>query len=248
MNIEEVLRAVSTPLGDGAAYPGGPYRFFRREYLNVYYRSDPAALRRVVPEPLRLDGALVRFEIMLMPDSVGLGRYAEGGQAIRVSLDGCHGEYLHAMYVDSLPAIAAGREVSAYPKKLGKPALYVDSDTLVGSIDYGSLRIATATMGYKHRPLPRDEALAAIGVETFMLKTMRGYDSRPRICELVRTRISDIRLHEAWTGPARLQLFAHALAPMADLPVLEVLGASHLVADLSLEMPALVYDYLAPPG
>ena len=54
-------------------------------------------------------------------------------------MDQEHGEYLIGMYLDNLPAIAAGRELSAFPKKLGSAKLFVDSDTLVGTLDYGTL-------------------------------------------------------------------------------------------------------------
>ena len=46
--------------------------------------------------------------------------------------------------------------------------------------------------------------------------------------------------------PAALELFDHALAPVADLPVLEVLSASHIVSDLTLNLGTVVYDYLKP--
>jgi acetoacetate decarboxylase len=59
-------------------------------------------------------------------------------------MDREQGEFLLAMYLDNLPAIAAGRELSAFPKKLGSAKLFVDSDTLVGTLDYGALRVATA--------------------------------------------------------------------------------------------------------
>ena len=244
MNIEELLQQTSTPLG-APAYPRGPYRFHDREYLNITYRTDIEALRKVVPEPLEIDEPLVRFEVMRMPDTTGLGNYTECGQAVIVRLGQERGEYLHAMYVDSHPAIASGREVSAFPKKLGAPRLHVDSDTLIGTLDYGSLRIANATMGYKHQPLPLEEARAEICVPTFMLKLMRGYDRQMRICELVRAQIGNIDIKGAWRGPARLQLFEHVLAPMADFPVREVVAASHILADLSLSAPVVVHDYLA---
>ena len=244
MKIEELLKQSSTPLG-APAFPRGPYRFHNREYLNITYRTDVEALRKIVPEPLEIDDPLVRFEVMRMPDTTGLGNYTECGQAIVVRLGEERGEYLHAMYVDSHPAIASGREISAYPKKLGAPRLYVDSDTLVGTLDYGTLRVAVATMGYKHQSLALDGARAEIAVPTFMLKLMPGYDRKPRICELVRMQITSIEVKGAWRGPARLQLFEHVLAPMADLPVREIVAASHIVADLSLAAPVVVVDYLA---
>ena len=49
----------------------------------------------------------------------------------------------------------------------------------------------------------------------------------------------------AWTGPASLNLWSHALAPVAELPVLEVVSAMHLIADLTLPLGKVVHDYLA---
>lgn len=244
LKLHEVRKQISTPLG-APAYPVGPYYFRNREYLNILYRTDMDALRRVVPEPLEIDEPLVKFEVMYMPDVTGLGAYTESGQLIPVSFNGENGEYQHAMYVDNLPAIAAGREIGAYPKKLGSPKLYIDSDTLVGTLDYGSLRVATATMGYKHQTLDRELAHQEICQPTFMLKIVPDYDGTQKVCRLMRTQIKNPTIHGAWTGPARLQLFAHALAPLADLPVLEVVSASHIVTDLGLSMPDVVYDYLA---
>ncbi|GAA3027634.1 acetoacetate decarboxylase [Streptomyces glomeratus] len=243
MRIEDVRRHVTTPL-TRPAFPPRTAWFTDREYLSIVYRTDPGALRAVVPEPLRIEEPLVRFEIMKMNDVTGFGPYTEGGQAIQVSFDGEPGEYLHAMYLDSFPATAAGREAGAYPKVLGTPQLYVDQDVLVGTLDYGTLRVATATMGYKHDALDTCEAEEQITVPTFMLKAVPGYDGTPRVLELVRTEITDVLVKAAYTGPARLQLFQHVLAPLADLPVLEIVSASHILTDLTLAPVKPVFDYL----
>jgi acetoacetate decarboxylase len=95
-------------------------------------------------------------------------------------------------------------------------------------------------MGYKHKPLDLEKARQEVGVPTFMLKILR-----PRICELVRTQITNVTVKGAWIGPARLQFFEHALAPFADLPVREIVSASHILTDLTLAPATLVYDYLA---
>jgi acetoacetate decarboxylase len=97
------------------------------------------------------------------------------------------------MYADNLPAIAGGREAGAFPKKLVKPRWFVDSDAVVGTLDYGAVRVASATMGYKHRDLDLE----------------------------------------------------HALASIADLPVLEVISGSHILTDLTLGRDEVVHDYLA---
>src|SRR5690349_18313783 len=174
MKREDILKQISTPFG-APAFARGPRMFYDREYLNITYRTDADLLRKIVPEPLEIDEPLVRFEVMNMPDTMTHGAYIECGQAIAVRFGQERGEYLHAMYVDNHPAIASGREVNAYPKKLGSPNFYVDSDTLVGTLDYGALRVAIATMGYKYVALDLERAREEICVPTFMLKILPNY-------------------------------------------------------------------------
>ena len=90
--------------------------------------------------------------------------------------------------------------------------LYIDSDTLVGTLDYGSLRVAAATMGYKHFEMDKEKAKREICRPNFMVKIATDYNGDLRVCDLVRTQITNIEVKGAWTGPARLQLFEHALA------------------------------------
>lgn len=226
------------------SYPMGPYRFVDREYLIITYRTDTEALRRVVPAPLKIETPVVKYEFIRMPDSTGFGDYTESGQVIPVRFGGQRGGYVHAMYLDDDPPIAGGRELWGFPKKLAQPSLRVERDTLLGTLDYDPVRIATGSVGYKHRALPEAALREALSEPGFLLKIIPHVDGRPRICELVRYRLSDIALKGGWTGPAALELAPHALAPVADLPVREVLSATHLVADLTLDLGEVVHDYL----
>ena len=93
----EVLeQAFAMPLTN-PAYSPGPYRFVNREYLIITYRTDPARLRAIVPEPLDINEreALVKYEFIRMPDSNGFGDYTESGQVIPVSFRGRKGAYTH---------------------------------------------------------------------------------------------------------------------------------------------------------
>ncbi len=236
-------RAYAMPL-TSPAYPPGPYRFVNREFFIITYRTDPEALAAVVPAPLEVTDPIVKFEVIRMPDSIGFGDYTESGQVIPVSYKGQTGGYVHAMYLDDDSPIAGGRELWGFPKKLASPTLAVDKETLVGTLDFGSIRIATATMGYKHRELSEAEVMPALNAPNFLLKIMPHVDGTPRICELVRYYMTDIVFKGAWTGPAALELFQHALAPVAQLPVREVLGATHIVTDLTLGLGEVMHDYL----
>ena len=135
------------------SYPPGPYRFVDREYMIIIYRTDIDALKRVVPEPLEVVEPIVKYEFIRMPDSTGFGDYTESGQVIPVRIRGEVGGYVHFMFLNDHPPVAGGRELWGFPKKLASPKLEVDRDTLVGTLDYGHVRIATGTMGFKHREL-----------------------------------------------------------------------------------------------
>ena len=239
-------RAFAMPLTN-PAYPIGPYRFRNREYLIVTYRTDPHKLREVVPEPLQVREPLVKFEFIRMPDSTGFGDYTESGQVIPVSLWGRKGSYSHCMFLNDHPPIAGGREVWGFPKKLASPTLRTEIDTLVGTLDYGPVRVATATMGYKHKTADLASVKASLAEPNFLLKIIPHVDGTPRICELVEFYLKDVDLKGAWTGPSSLSLWSHALAPVAELPVLEVVSATHLVVDLTLALGEVVHDYLAKP-
>ncbi|MBS0319646.1 MAG: acetoacetate decarboxylase [Proteobacteria bacterium] len=228
------------------AFPKGPYRFVNREFLIITYRTDPAALRAVVPAPLVVGEPIVKYEFIRMPDSTGFGDYTETGQVIPVTLDGQAGGYVHAMYLDDESPIAGGRELWGFPKKLASPKLAVDKDTLVGTLHYGAVQVAVATMGYKHHAVDTGPVLAALTAPNFLLKIIPHVDGSPRICELVRYYCEDVTVKGAWTGPVALELFHHALAPVAQLPVLEVLSGIHIQSDLTLGLGTVVHDYLAP--
>ncbi|MDE1948385.1 MAG: acetoacetate decarboxylase [Burkholderiales bacterium] len=246
MKAADVLaNAFAMPL-TSPAFPPGPYRFMRREFLVITYETDPDALREVVPEPLEVAAAHVKFEFIRMPDSTGFGDYTESGQVIPVRFEGVDGGYVHSMYLDDHPPIAGGRELWGFPKKLAQPSLHVDVDTLIGTLDYRSVRVATGTMGYKHRTVDAAGVLASLAQPNFLLKIIPHVDATPRICELVRYYTTDVTLHGAWTGPAALELHAHALAPVSLLPVGKVVSALHFVADLTLGLGEVVHDYLPP--
>ena len=63
--------------------------------------------------------------------------------------------------------------------------------------------------------------------------------------QLVEFYLEDIDLKGAWSGPASLSLTSHALAPLGELPVLEIVSATHIIADLTLGLGKVVHDYLA---
>lgn len=89
--------------------------------------------------------------------------------------------------------------------------------------------------------------MKALKAPNYMIKIIPHVDATPRICELVRYYLEDIDLKECWVGPAALGLYPHAICDVARLPVLEIVSALHLRADLTLGMGEVIYDYMAEP-
>ena len=244
MKIDEVRRrAFSMPL-TSPAFPRGPYRFYDREYFIITYRTDREAIEKVLPEPLTFDEPLVKYEFIRMPNSTGFGDYTETGQVIPVRFNGVAGNYTHAMYLDDGAPIYGGRELWGFPKKFAQPRIHVAKDALVGTLDYGPVRIVTGSMGFKYEALDVAAVAKSLAVPNYLLKIIPHVDGGPRILELVDYRLEDVSIKGAWTGPGALELHPHALAPVAELPVREIVSAVHIVADLTLGLGKVVFDYL----
>jgi acetoacetate decarboxylase len=225
-------------------YPAGPYRFINREFFVITYETDRDLLESILPPGLELIEPVVKFEFIRMPDSTGFGDYTESGQVIPVRYKGEEGGFTISMFLDCESPIAGGREIWGFPKKYAKPKLFVEEDTLIGLINYGSIRIATATMGYKHRLVDPNAILAEVKKPIFLLKNIPGVDGTPEINQLTRTYLTDITIKGAWSGPGSLELHPHALAPIADLPVKKIKGVSHFITDLTLPYGEVVEDFL----
>jgi acetoacetate decarboxylase len=226
------------------SFTRGPYRYVNREYLSITYRTDPAAIERILPEPLKAPDPLVKFQFIKMPDSTGFGEYRAAGQVIPVTLEGRRGMFCHALYLNAEAALAGGREIWGFPEKLGNVSFQVETDTLLGTLEYGRLRLATGTMGYKYKSRDTDEMAREFAEPNFLLKIVPHVDCTPRIIELVQYHFEDVAIHGAWTGPAGLSLSSHALAPVSGLPMLGIESSVHFVGDMTLGMGSVVHDYM----
>ena len=247
MKIEEIKKLTSMPASSPVAGKD-KFRCINREFFIVDYETDVEALRAAVPEPLELDldnGPIAKFEVIKMADFRGFGDFTESGIVIPVKYNGKKGGYVYQMYLDNFPAIAGGREIWGFPKKLGAPNLFHDSDTLVGQLKFNSLEVARATMPYKYKTLDNEVVKKAL-VETpgYLLKVIPDVDNTPKIVELVEYGLEDVVVKEAFTGPAGLQYFDHVLAPLTKLPVRKTIKATHILTDLTLGWGKVVKDYM----
>ncbi|MFZ4690091.1 MAG: acetoacetate decarboxylase [Polymorphobacter sp.] len=244
MNKQDVLKLSAMPL-QSPTYPVGPYKFFNRQYMIIYYRTDAAMIRKMLPEPLQPDGDVVSVQWLDLPDGEGFGAYSAALQAIPCTLGGEKCNFLVQMYVDNCPPLAGGREIWGYPMKYGIATLETASDTLTGELTYATQRVANGTMVYKHSgPSDLGEIEALLKRTQVTLKLIPDIDGTPAIAQLVGINFDKIIVKGAWTGAARLELVPAVNCPMADLPVLEQMGGLHIVTDMTLPYGRVLHDYL----
>lgn len=245
MNKADVLKLSSMPL-QSPTYPAGPYKFYNRQYLIVHYRTDPARIRAMLPEPLMPDGDTVSIQWLDLPDGEGLGAYSAALQAIPCTFNGEKCNFLTQMYVDNCPPLTGGREIWGYPMKYGVATLTTASDTLTGHLRYAGQTVATGTMVYKHGgPSDLGDIATLLQRTQVTLKLIPDIDGSPAIAQLVGINFAAVAVKGAWTGRARVALVPAVNCPMADLPVLEQRDGLHIVADMTLPYGRVLHDYLA---
>jgi acetoacetate decarboxylase len=231
------------------AYPRGPWHYRNMHQLLVTYESTAEAVRAVVPEPLEpAPGNMVTIEWRHMSEVTGFGPYTEVGQSVACLYKGKPAIYVVHAFLDSEAPTLAGREILGFPKRHAEPKLTATRDVLTGTLNYGGAQVALATMSYRETDLSQRLAEIEQELQTpqYVLKLLPDVDNHtPKIAQLVRVGIYDVRLKGAWGGPAELFLVPHAGCPVAALPVVRVLEGRQHLWDMTLSDGQVAHDYLA---
>ena len=239
----------STPAG-APLVPLLPIRMRRTEILTVVYRTGRDAAEALVPRPLQLASDLCVLHVYHMHDAEWFGNYCESAWQLPVLLpDGTPAVYSPFLVLESDGAVAAGREAYGQPKKAGQVCLEGRGDLLVGTVARNGIDVATATMCWKQNAssgteLDRLVPGAGLNVNLRVRQEEEGVISR----ELVTRRFTDVVEHEAWTGPATLELRPNAQLPAHLLAVREVVLGLHRNIDLTLSPGRIVHRYPGGPA
>jgi acetoacetate decarboxylase len=230
------------------SYPRGPWRYTDMHQLVVTYETTAEAVRKVVPRPLEpAEGNRVTIEWRRMSEVTGFGPYTEVGHSVACTWNGKPVIYVFQAFLDSESPTLAGREILGFPKRHGEPDLKIVREILNGTLNYGGVQVALATMPY--RMVDLSDRLPQIEQELqttqMVLKLLPDVDNHtPKVAQLVRVNLYDVRLKGAWTGPAELFLVPHAGCPVAALPVVRVIEGRQHLWDMTLNDGEVVYDYL----
>ena len=111
-----------------------------------------------------------------MPDSTGFGDYTELRPGHPGEIQGPGGQ-LHARHVSQRWAADLRRaRAVGFSEEVRAAAPRPGHGYAVGTLDYGSVRIATGTMGFKHRALDLKQAAASLAKPNYLLKIIPHVD------------------------------------------------------------------------
>ncbi|WP_309666396.1 acetoacetate decarboxylase [Tabrizicola sp.] len=235
----------STPL-DAPMVPPFPFTFRNAEILTLTYRTDPAAIRALLPEPLVSTGDTVMIHVYKMTDTDWLGPYHEVNVMVGADLPGkATGAYSPYLFLSSDIGVAHGRETHGQPKKLGNPKLDFRGDLIVGSLERNGIDVLTGTMPYKQTKAAVTDLSAIFPFATNLnLKAIDHIDGTPAIRQLTSRQLADVQVAECWRGPCTVELRPNAQAPLHRLPVLEMLDGFYWRATFTLVPGIILHDYL----
>ena len=248
VTVEDILApGFSTPW-DAPTIPPFPFSFRNVEILTLVWRTTEAAVKRVLPPPLRAVSDVVLAHIYRMTDTDWLGPYGEANVSVGAELPHANlkGSYSPYLFLSSDVGVAHGREVHGQPKKLGEPRIEHRGDLVVGTVARNGIEVITGTMAYKQQRDSLDRLTRHFDfAENINLKAVDHIDGTPAIRCLTARRLAGVVVHECWGGPCTVELRPNAQAPVHRLPVVEMLDGLHWRADFTLVEGRVVHDYLA---
>ena len=235
----------STPL-DAPMIPRFPFAFRDTEILTLTYRTDPQAIRAILPEPLVATGDMVMIHFYRMPDTDWLGPYHEVNVMVGAELPGVEaGSYSPYLFLSSDVGVTHGREIHGQPKKLAEPRLEFRGDLIVGTLQRNGIDVVTGTMPYKQeRGSIADLAAIFPFATNINLKALDHIDGTPAIRQLTSRSLSDVTVTECWRGPCTVELRPNAQAPVHRLPVREMGDGFFWRASFTLVPGRVLLDYL----
>jgi acetoacetate decarboxylase len=231
---------------DSPHYPPLPARYRHVRSQIVPFHADPAAVARLLPEPLVADpvGRCVAIGLRV-PWTSAYGAFNEAIVELACTLEGRPGWYCSHVLHDGPRGIAAGREVYGTPKVFCALEVTIDGSAMETRASIDGHRVMTVTSTTSVAIDPRE--LPDLRPSWRLKVIPRADGPGPALKQLIDASdvSTEVVVHEAVRGTGTVRFEA---APLLDLSSLEPLrsGEAFAVENSFLEGFARIeLDYLA---
>ena len=218
--------------------------FTGAEMLAAVFRTDQKVLEQILPRPLRSPTNPLALAFVAHYPQTSFGTvYNEAALFVQAEYRGRSGMYCLSMPVDDDMAMAGGREVFGYPKKMAESiSLEKQGSKVIGS----AVRKGTEIVRIEVEPKTTEgfEKLAMTGVpdptsersfevtaymfKHFTAPSMRGFDYLPR---LVAEPVVMRPRPEVLFGEGSVTLTSSPYDPLGEVPVVEMVTCAYGLYD-----------------
>jgi acetoacetate decarboxylase len=220
------------------------YDFFDAEMVTAYWLTRPEIVERLLPPPLAAaDDPLVYAFVANYPHTNFGPPYREGALFLKAQFDGQVGGYCLAMPVTGDMAMAGGREIFGFPKKMADVTFVKEEDMLKGSLKRHGQRFFEVEADLTVPPNDADflaffgaantvEEDGAIGAISYNFKNFQApeggaFDYPPR---LVRQKTL-LRPQTTLFGRAQVSLPPSDCDPWHEVEIVKMLGAIYIMGN-----------------
>ena len=223
-------------------FPKPPYFYSNATLLIFKYVTDVSAAR-MIPDSVELADPPTAGLVFASYPSSNLGPYNEVVLFLDVVFKGRPLQFGAFLYVTSDAAMASGREMGGYPKKIARIEFLGGSDQTAAMERPAGLRICTGTMRPEVRQLPPagpQKSAAASPSTVLNYLTLRLIPSPqlnqpPTVLELLETKWT-VEPSEVWTGPGSCQFTgASDLDPLHWAPVVKPIVCELIKGDIRVD-------------
>jgi acetoacetate decarboxylase len=219
--------------------------FYDAEMLAVFWKTRPEIVARLLPPPLKPSEYPLAWAFLAYYPRTNFDvTYLESALFLRASHEGEEGNYCLAMPVTNDIAMAGGREIYGFPKKIAEIHFAREQETAYGWTERRGIRFmeirARLTGKLSHPEAQRvvmglrsesgQGTAISYNFKNFPSPEGFGFDYNPR---LVRQE-TVLKPKQMLLGEAEIILRSSEYDPWAEVEVVEPLGAVYTVGDNSM--------------
>jgi len=239
------------PLG-ASLYPPPPHHFHAAKMAYARYEADPEAVASMLPPGVVADAEAPICELWVCDyPSTTFGPYLEAYIHVRVKLDGTDYWFQPLIFTNREPALAAGREIWGYAKKLATMDWREEAEQVIFTIERPlGKRLATFTISRDRLASPEEQDPLPIISLRYLPASEAG--RKPAAAELVRMDVEGAfhttpQLNEVlWAGRASVSFDSPSnVDPWHIFKPVKMLAGFVQTVNFSLPLGKVVKDYLA---
>lgn len=226
-------------------YGLGVRKFFDANMLGVMFGTRPEIVARLLPPPLEPTDAPAGLIFIAEYPTTNLGAgYREAALFLRCRYKDEQGTYCLSMPIDNEPRMHNGRDIFGFPKKMANIHLERQGDRVFGWVERAGVRFVQveANMSGTLPELPPQG-------KNFLFKGMPRVDLQPGFDGPVFlvSQQTDVQMKQCDIGTGTVTLLPSEADPWAEVEVVNVFAAFHLVSDNTMQ-PGKVLTEVDPEG